>query len=116
MKKIYINNTKRTLFFGDTMLLTGSNLVDPIDEKKFPTIKALVENGDVEITDDALSGIRKANTQETVDKIEKASPKDEKVKAAAGKRKAMLDEMDEEAKELLKQKAKEDAKAEGDEK
>lgn len=109
-KKIYINNTAHALMFGSTMLLPGSNVVDEIDAGKFPQLAALMEDGCIEETDDAVKAVQEANTQKAVDEIEKAAPKDGKVKAAAKKRKGQLDEIDKAAREAAdKAKAEKDA-------
>lgn len=98
MKKIYINNTKHAIVFGSTMLLPGSNAAEEIDKSKFPQIEKMLQNGDVELTENVEKAVEKANTQKIVDEVAKAAPKDEKVKAAAKKRKEQLDELDAEAK------------------
>ena len=102
MKKIYINRTKRALVFGNVMLLPGSNVKEAIDEKKNPLLKAMIDEGDVEITEDAAMAVRQANTQKTVDEILALAPKDEKAKKAGSKRKDDLDELDKLAAEALK--------------
>ena len=106
-KKIYINNTARAFVFGGTMLLPGSNAVDEIDASKFPQLAALMEDGCIEETDDAVKAVQKANTQKAVNDIENEAPNDESVKKAAKKRKGQLDEIDKAARE-----AAEKAKAE----
>ena len=115
MKKIYINNTKRAIFFGDTVLLPGSNVSDEIDPKKFPAIEKYIDNDEIEVSEDPASAVKKANTQEAVNAIENMDPKNKKLKKNAGKRKADLDKLDEEAKAAAK-KAKQKAEGkEGDE-
>lgn len=109
MKKIYENNTKRVIVFGDDMLLPGPNVVGPIDEKKFPQIKALIEDGVITISEDPTSSVRKANTQKAVDEIMKLDKGNEKTQAAGKKRKEQLDLIDEEAAEAKKKKDKEKA-------
>ena len=98
MKKIYINNTARVIVFGKTALLPGSNMAEEIDGKVYPQFAALVDGGEIEITDNAVKAVEKANTQKAVEEIVKASPKNEKVKAAAKKRKERLDTIDAQAK------------------
>ena len=117
MKKIYVNNTKRVFVFGKATLLPGSNAVDEIDGKKYPILNALIEEGDIEIAEDVAKAVKSANTQKAVDEIAKMEPKDEKVKAAAGKRKAELDKLDAQAKEAAEKQAKKekDEDSEGDE-
>ena len=107
MKKIYTNETKRVLVFGDTILLPGANVAEPIDEKKFPIVTALIEEGDITISEDPASAVRKANTQKVVDDIMKMDKGNEKTIAAGRKRKQQLDLIDEEAMKAKKEKAKE---------
>lgn len=106
MKKIYTNETKRAMVFGDIMLLPGSNVTEAIDEEKYPIIKALVENGDITISEDPTSAVRKANTQKTVDDIMKMAKDNESTQAAGRKRKQQLDLLDEEAAKAKKEKEK----------
>lgn len=106
MKKIYTNETKRAMVFGDIMLLPGSNVTEAIDEKKYPILNALVENGDITISEDTTSAVRKANTQKTVDDIMKLAKDDESTQAAGRKRKQQLDLLDEEAAKAKKEKEK----------
>lgn len=113
MKKIYINHTKRALVFGKTMLLPGSNVADEIKEAEFPTLAALVEDGDIEVSEDPANAVKSANTQKTVEDIAKMAPDDERVKKAATKRKTALDEIDKQAKESAEKKAKEDSEEDG---
>lgn len=98
-KKIYINNTVRAYVFGSAMLLPGSNAVEEIDAAKYPQLASLMEEGEIEVTENAVKAVQKANTQKAVEEIEKAAPKDEAVKKAAKKRKGQLDEIDMAAKE-----------------
>lgn len=109
MKRIYINHTKRAISFDGIMLLPGSNVTEELDEKKFPTLTALIDDGDVEVTNDPENAIRKANTQQIVEDIAKMAPKNKKVKKAAGKRKAALDGIDEQAKNAIKKQTKKDS-------
>lgn len=106
-RKIYINNTARAHVFGGIMLLPGSNAVEGIDAGKYPQLAALIENGDIEETDNAVKAVQKANTQKAVEEIEKTAPKDETVKKAAKKRKGQLDEIDRAAREAAKKAKKE---------
>lgn len=102
MKKIYINRTKRFLAFGDVMLQPGSNVAAEIDESKFPTLKALMEDGDVEISEDPTSAVNQANTQKAVDDILNTAPNNDVAKKAGSKRKKELDDLDELAKAAAK--------------
>lgn len=111
MKKIYVNNTKRAIVFGKTMLLPGSNVAEEIDEKSFPTITSLIADGDIEISNDPEKAVNSANTQQVVEEIANMAPEDKKVKAAANKRKTVLDDIDTQAKDALAKKAKEDEKS-----
>ena len=101
-RKIYINNASRAFVFGGTMLLPGSNAVEEIDAAKFPQLSALMDEGVLELTDNAVKAVQKANTQKPVEEIEKTAPKDETVKKAAKKRKGQLDEIDRAAREAAK--------------
>lgn len=98
MKKIYINNTKRAVFFGGTMLLPGSNVVDEIDKKSYPQLETMIDDDEIEETDDLAYAAKKANTQEIVDAIMKIGKNDEKTNTAGRKRRQQLDKMEEEAK------------------
>lgn len=98
MKRIYINNSNRAYVFGSTMLLPGSNAVEEIDIKKFPQFERLLAEGEIEESDNAEKAVAKANTQKAVEDIVKTAPKNEKVQVAARKRKAQLDEIDEQVK------------------
>lgn len=98
MKKIYINNSNHAHVFGSTMLLPGSNAVEEIDNKKFPQFVRLLDEGEIEESDNAEKAVAKANTQKAVEDIVKTAPKNEKVKVAARKRNAQLDEIDEQVK------------------
>lgn len=115
MKKIYINNMKHAVAFGETTLLPGSNLAEEIDEKKYPSIKKYIENDDIEVSEDPASAVKKANTQQAVDDIAATEPENATLQNAAGKRRGTLDKLDEEAKAAAK-KAKQKAEGkEGDE-
>lgn len=98
MKKIYINRTKRFLAFGDVMLQPGANVAAEIDESKFPTLKALMDDGDVEISEDPTSAVKQANTQKAVDDILNTAPNNDGAKKAGSRRKKELDDLDELAK------------------
>ena len=98
MKKIYVNRTKRAIVFGDTMLLPGSNVAEEIDEKKFPMVKHLLDEGEIVIETDSERAIRDANTQKVTDEIMKLDKENEKTQSAGKKRKQQLDKIDEEAK------------------
>ena len=98
MKKIYINNTKRAVFFGETLLLPGSNVVDEIDKKYYPQLETMIDDDEIEETDDLAYAAKKANTQEIVDAIMKLGENDEKTNKAGRKRRQQLDKMEEEAK------------------
>lgn len=115
MKKIYINNMKHAVAFGETTLLPGSNLAEEIDEKKYPSIKKYLDNDDIEVSEDPASAVKKANTQQAVDDIAATDPENATLQKAAGKRRGTLDKLDEEAKAAAK-KAKQKAEGkEGDE-
>lgn len=102
MKKIYINKTKRCLVFGKTLLIPGSQAVDAIDEKKFPTFQTLVDNGDLVVSDDPASAVKSANTQQAVNGIKELGNGDKKVDEAADNRTKQLNKIDEEAKTAAK--------------
>lgn len=108
MKKIYNNRSKRALVFGNTMLLPGTNTAEEIDEKKFPLIKSLIDEGEVEVEEDTAKAVKSANTQKAVDDIVALSNGDKKTKEAASKRKQQLDKIDEDAKKAEKAAAKEE--------
>ena len=108
MKKIYNNKTKRVLIFGSAMLLPGTNVVEEIDEKKFPLAKTLLDEGDLAIVKDTASAVRSANTQDVVDEIVGLSNGDKKTKEAGDKRKQQLDNIDAEAKALEEKRKKEE--------
>lgn len=115
MKKIYINNMKHAVAFGETTLLPGSNLAEEIDEKKFPSINKYLDNDYIEVSEDPASAVKKANTQQAVDDIAATEPENATLQKAAGKRRGTLDKLDEEAKAAAK-KAKQKAEGkEGDE-
>lgn len=97
MKKIYINNTKRAVFFGDTMLLPGSNAVEEIDKKKFPALAQMIEEDEIEESEDPASAVKKANTQAAVDAIAKIGNGDGKVQENAKKRTQQLNKLKEDA-------------------
>lgn len=113
MKRIYINKTTHAIFFGKTMLLPGSNMVEEIDGKKFPGLGKLLEEEAIEETEDAVEAIKSANTQSVVEEIAQTASKDDRVKAAAAKRKKKLDEIDEAVKKAFEE---EKAKKNEDEK
>lgn len=107
MKKIYINNMKRAVIFGKSVLLPGSNLVEEIDPKKFPSIETYIDNDDIEVSEDPASAVKKANTQQAVDDIAATEPENETLQKNAGKRKGALDKLDAEAKAAAAKKKKE---------
>ena len=110
MKKIYINNTKRAVFFGDTLLLPGSNVVDEIDKKSYPQLEKMIDDDEIEETDDLAYAAKKANTQEIVDAIMKLGKNDEKTNTAGRKRRQQLDKMEEEAKAVAEAAKKDEEK------
>lgn len=114
MKKIYNNRTKRAYVFGSTMLLPGSNTAEEIDEKKFPQIAALIDDGDIVVEEDTAKAVKDANTQKAVDDILALSNGDEKTKEAASKRKKQLDKIDADAKAAAKKAEKADKDEEDD--
>jgi hypothetical protein len=114
MKKIYINHTKRAFVFGTTMLLPGSNVADEIDEKKFPALANLIENDEIEITEDTAAAAKKANTQEVLNEIVKAGRNDGKTIGNARKRRQQLDKIDEEARTAKKSGKNEETEEEGE--
>lgn len=99
MKKIYINNTKRAVFFGDTMLIPGSNAVEEIDKEKFPALSEMIDNDEIEESEDPASAVKKANTQAAVDAIAKMGKGegDGKLQENAKKRTQQLNKIKEEA-------------------
>lgn len=102
MKKIYINHTKRAIVFGKTMLLPGSNVAEEIDKEAYPLLEKLIDNDEIEITEDTAAAAKKANTQGTLNEIVKAGKGDGKTLEAAKKRRQQLDKIDEEAKAKAK--------------
>ena len=112
MKKIYINNMKRAVIFGESVLLPGSNLVEEIDPKKFPSIEKYIDNDDIEVSEDPASAVKKANTQKAVDDIASTEPENETLQKNAGKRKGALDKLDAEAKAAAAKKNKKETEAE----
>ena len=70
MKKIYINNTKRAIVFGKTVLVPGTNVVDAIDKKAFPLLETLIDEDEIEVSENPASAMKKANTRETVKALE----------------------------------------------
>lgn len=102
MKKIYNNKTKHVMFFGQAMLLPGTNVAEEIAEKVYPLVKKLIDEGDLAIVEDTASAVKNANTQKMVDDIVDLSNGDKKTKNAGEKRKQQLDKIDEEAAELKK--------------
>lgn len=115
MKTIYINETKRAMVFGDTILLPGSNVTEQIDENVYPIIKALIEDGDITITEDPSLAVKKANTQKIVDDLLNMDNGNENTRKAGRKRKEQLDLLDAEAEKAKKEKEKEDENEEGNE-
>lgn len=116
MKKIYINNTKRAFVFGKTVLVPGTNVVDAIDKKAFPLLETLIDEDEIEVSENPASAMKKANTRETVKALEGIGKDDEKTKAAAKKRNQQLDKIDEEvaaAAKAKKESEKEDSEEEG---
>lgn len=114
MKKIYINHTKRAIVFGKAMLLPGSNVVEEIDEKAFPLLGTLIENDEIELTEDTAAAAKKANTQEALNEIVKAGKGDGKTVENAKKRRQQLDKLDEEAKSASESRKKEETEEEGE--
>lgn len=114
MKKIYINRTKHAICFGSTMLLPGSNVAEEIDEKKFPSIKVHIEADNIEVSEDPASAVRDANTQQAVNDLANMDPKNEALQKNAGKRKGVLDKLDEQAKAAVAKKAKQEAEENGE--
>jgi hypothetical protein len=112
MKKIYINHTKRALVFGKTLLLPGSNVAEEIDSKQYPLLNTLMDNEEVEITEDTAAAAKKANTQEALNEIVKAGRGDGKTVENAKKRRQQLDKLDEEAKAAFKSSKKEESEEE----
>lgn len=98
MKKIYNNRTKRALVFGDTMLLPGTNVAEEIDTKKFPGLQHYIDEDEVVVSEDPASAMKDANTEGTVDELEKLGKGDGKVASAAEKRRAQLGKMKADAK------------------
>lgn len=111
MKKIYINRTARAFVFGDTMLLPGSNAVEEIDKKKFPSLEKRIKNDEIEESDDPASAVKMANTQSAVDDIAGLANGDKKTQENAKKRSQQLNKFKEEADAAAEaaKKAKEDA-------
>ena len=97
MKKIYINNTKRAVFFGGTMLLPGSNAVEEIDKEKFPTLTKMIDDDEIEESEDPASAVKKANTQAAVDAIAGMNKGNGKVQENAKKRTQQLNKLKEDA-------------------
>lgn len=114
MKKIYINHTKRPVVFGKTLLLPGSNVADEIDAKKYPLLETLIENDEIEITEDTAAAAKKANTQEALNEIVKVGKGDSKTVENAKKRRQQLDKLDEEAKAASESGKKEETEEEGE--
>lgn len=114
MKKIYINNTKHAIFFGDTMLLPGSNVAEEIDAEKYPGLESRIEEGEIDESDDPASAMKNANTEGAVDDLENLGKGDGKVGKAAEKRRGQLGKMKAEAKEAMEaaKKASEEEKGE----
>lgn len=97
MKKIYINNTKRAVFFGSTMLLPGSNAVEEIDKDKFPTLAKMIDADEIEESDDPARAVKMANTQSAVEAIAGMANGDGKTQENARKRSQQLNKIKEEA-------------------
>lgn len=117
MKKIYINNTKRAVFFGGTMLLPGSNAVEEIDKKKFPALAQMIEEDEIEESEDPASAVKKANTQAAVDAIAKMGKGegDGKLQENAKKRTQQLNKLKEDAEAAAAAKKSEDEKEDNSE-
>ena len=115
MKKIYNNRTKRALVFGGTQLLPGTNVAEEIDVKKFPGLQHYLDEDEIVESEDPASAMKDANTEGTVDELEKLGKGDGKVASAAEKRRAQLDKMKAEAKAAAKAAAEAAKKAEEEE-
>lgn len=98
MKKIYVNNTKRAYFFGETRLLPGSNVVEEIDKKKFPSLQHHIDEDEIEIEEDTASAVKQANTKDSVNDIVGMSKGDKKTVENGKKRMKQLDKIEEEVK------------------
>ena len=98
MKKMYVNNTKRAYFFGETRLLPGSNVVEEIDKKKYPSIQRLIDDDVIEIEEDSASAVKQANTKDAVNEIVGLSKGDKKTVENGKKRMKQLDKIDDEVK------------------
>lgn len=101
---IVINKTLHVINHDDNQLMPGSNVVKSGFDKKHPIIKALIEDGQLEIIDEvknesqAIEAIKNANGSDILENVmdevgDKVGEK-EKVKKAATKRQNELDDFD----------------------